>query len=78
VQLPAPLNDPADPFGHIVTSLPFNMSGQPAVAINCGYTGGGLPIGLQIVGHRFDDPGVLRLAFGYEQMRPPQRPWPAV
>jgi aspartyl-tRNA(Asn)/glutamyl-tRNA(Gln) amidotransferase subunit A len=35
-----------------------------------------MPIGLQIVGHRFDDAGVLRMARAYEIMRPPQRPWP--
>ena len=78
VELPAPLNDPARPFEHITTSLPFNMSGQPALSINCGYTAGGLPIGLQLVGHRFDDPGVLRLAYAYEQLRPPSRPWPSI
>jgi len=46
------------------------------VSINCGYTGGGLPIGLQIAGQRFDDLGVLRMARAYEAMRPAQRPWP--
>jgi aspartyl-tRNA(Asn)/glutamyl-tRNA(Gln) amidotransferase subunit A len=31
---------------------------------------------LQIVGHRFDDAGVLRMAAAYEAMRPAQRAWP--
>jgi len=35
-----------------------------------------LPIGLQIVGKRFDDIGVLRLSRWYERHRPAQRPWP--
>ncbi len=52
------------------------MSEQPAASINAGYTEGGLPIGLQIVGRRFDDLGVLQLAHAWEQMRPAQRPWP--
>jgi len=52
------------------------MGGQPAVSINCGYAGGGLPIGMQIIGRSFDDMGVLRLASAFEAMRPPQRPWP--
>jgi aspartyl-tRNA(Asn)/glutamyl-tRNA(Gln) amidotransferase subunit A len=77
VELPAPRNDPADPFGHIVTTVAFNMSGQPAVSVNCGYTSAGLPIGLQIDGPRFDDAGVLALALAYEAMRPPRRPWPS-
>ena len=41
-------------------TLPYNMSEQPAASVNCGYTASGLPIGLQIVGHRHDDLGVLQ------------------
>jgi Asp-tRNA(Asn)/Glu-tRNA(Gln) amidotransferase A subunit family amidase len=52
------------------------MSEQPAVALNAGRTDDGLPIGLQIVGHRHDDLGVLRLARAWEQLRGPQAPWP--
>jgi aspartyl-tRNA(Asn)/glutamyl-tRNA(Gln) amidotransferase subunit A len=75
-ELPCPTNDPSRPFEHIAYTLPFNMSEQPAASINAGYTEGGLPIGLQIVGRRFDDLGVLQLAHAWEQMRPAQRPWP--
>ncbi|MCW5661249.1 MAG: amidase [Burkholderiaceae bacterium] len=71
-----PTNDPARPLEHIAFTLPYNMSEQPAASINCGYTGSGLPIGLQIIGHRHDDLGVLQVARAYEQMRPQQRPWP--
>ncbi|MBV9757894.1 MAG: amidase [Alphaproteobacteria bacterium] len=77
-ELAAPLNDPARPFEHICFTVPFNMSEQPAVSINCGYTREGLPIGLQIVGRRFDDIGVLQMARAFETMRPPQRPWPVL
>jgi aspartyl-tRNA(Asn)/glutamyl-tRNA(Gln) amidotransferase subunit A len=73
---PCPSNDPARPFEHVGFTIGFNMSGQPAVSLNCGYTRAGLPIGLQIVGHRFDDLGVLRMARAYEKMRPAQHPWP--
>ena len=72
-----PTNDPATPFEHIAFTLAFNMSEQPAASINAGYTAGGLPIGLQIVGRRFDDLGVLQLSRAWERLRPPQRPWPA-
>lgn len=75
-ELPCPTNDPARPFEHIAYTLPFNMSEQPAASINAGYTADGLPIGLQIIGRRFDDLGVLQLAKAWEQMRPTQRPWP--
>ncbi|MCE3553597.1 amidase [Pseudonocardia sp. RS11V-5] len=78
VEYASAFDDPARPFEHIATSLPFNMSGQPALSVNCGYTTGGLPIGLQIVGRRFDDAGVLALAMAYEEHRPAPRPWPVV
>ncbi len=72
----SPLHDPARPFEHIAFTLPFNMSEQPALAINAGHTSAGLPIGLQIIGRRFDDAGVLALGALWEQLRPAQRPWP--
>jgi aspartyl-tRNA(Asn)/glutamyl-tRNA(Gln) amidotransferase subunit A len=73
---PAPGSDPARPFEHIVFTAPFNMSEQPAASLCAGYDEDGLPIGLQIVGHRFDDAGVLMLAHAYESLRPALRPWP--
>ncbi|WKB51398.1 amidase [Eleftheria terrae] len=76
-ELPCPTDDVTRPFDHIAFTLAFNMSEQPAASINCGYTGDGLPIGLQIAGRRFDDLGVLQMAQAWEQMRPAQRPWPA-
>ena len=75
-ELPSPTNDPLRPLEHIGFTVPFNMSEQPAASINCGYTAGGLPIGLQIAGARFDDLGVLQVARAFELIRDPQRPWP--
>jgi aspartyl-tRNA(Asn)/glutamyl-tRNA(Gln) amidotransferase subunit A len=75
-ELPSPTNDPLRPLEHIGFTVPFNMSEQPAASINCGYTAGGLPIGLQIAGKRFDDLGVLQVARAFEMIREPQRPWP--
>jgi aspartyl-tRNA(Asn)/glutamyl-tRNA(Gln) amidotransferase subunit A len=71
-----PGDDPTRPFEHIGFTVPFNMSEQPAASICAGYDADGMPIGLQIVGHRFDDVGVLRMARAYEALRPPQRAWP--
>ncbi len=72
----APGNDPQFKSEHIRFTAPFNQSEQPAASICCGYDEDGLPIGLQIVGRRFDDAGVLRLSHIYEQMRSPLRTWP--
>ena len=76
-ELPCPTNDAARPFEHIAYTLAFSMSEQPAASINAGYSESGMPIGLQIVGRRFDDLGVLQLSRAWEQMRAAQRPWPA-
>jgi aspartyl-tRNA(Asn)/glutamyl-tRNA(Gln) amidotransferase subunit A len=72
----SPANDPENPFGHIVYTVPWNMSEQPAASINAGYSEAGFPIGLQIVGRRFDDRGVLQIAKAFEAIRPAQRAWP--
>jgi Asp-tRNA(Asn)/Glu-tRNA(Gln) amidotransferase A subunit family amidase len=77
-ELPCPTNDPARPFDHIAFTVPFNMTEQPAASVNCGYTAAGLPIGLQIVGRRFDDVGVLRMARAFEELRGAQLAWPRV
>lgn len=73
----SPVNDPEKPFEHIAYTLPWNMSENPAVSINGGYDKKGFPIGVQIVGRRFDDLGVLGMAKAFEGLRGPQKPWPA-
>jgi aspartyl-tRNA(Asn)/glutamyl-tRNA(Gln) amidotransferase subunit A len=73
---PAPGADPRHAIEHWSFTAPFNMSEQPAASICAGYGRDGLPIGLQIIGHRFDDLGVLRMAWAYEQLRQPLRDWP--
>ena len=72
----SPLNDPECPFEHIAYTLPWNMSEQPAISVNANHTEAGLPVGIQFIGHRHDDLGVLRMAALWELLRPPQRAWP--
>ena len=72
----SPINDPARPLEHIGFTVPWNMSEQPAASINCGFSASGMPIGLQIIGPRFDDMRVLRLAKLYETRRGPITTWP--
>jgi aspartyl-tRNA(Asn)/glutamyl-tRNA(Gln) amidotransferase subunit A len=77
-ELAAPLNDPTKPFEHICYTVPWNMAENPAASINGGYDKNGFPIGVQIVGRRFDDLGVLGMAKAFEGLRGAQRPWPKV
>ena len=51
-------------------SYPFNFSNQPAASIPCGFTQAGLPVGLQVVGPRYDDTRVLQAAAAFEEARP--------
>jgi aspartyl-tRNA(Asn)/glutamyl-tRNA(Gln) amidotransferase subunit A len=44
-----------------------NYYGLPAISIPCGFDTHGLPLGLQIVGKPWDEPGVLRLAYQYQK-----------
>jgi aspartyl-tRNA(Asn)/glutamyl-tRNA(Gln) amidotransferase subunit A len=48
-------------------TAPFNITGQPAISLPCGFDAQGLPIGLQIIGRPWEEESVLRLAHAYEQ-----------
>ena len=61
---------PVEAYDWIPFTYPFNLTGNPAASVPCGFTKDGLPIGLQIVGRRFDDVTVLRAAAGYEKLAP--------
>ena len=51
-------------------SYPFNMSWNPAATVPCGFTKDGLPVGMQIVGRRFDDLGVMQASRAFERIQP--------
>jgi aspartyl-tRNA(Asn)/glutamyl-tRNA(Gln) amidotransferase subunit A len=51
-------------------TYPFNLTGQPAATVPCGFTEAGLPAGLQIVGRAYDESMVLRAARAFENAHP--------
>lgn len=54
--------------GHLFAyTLPFNVSGHPALTVPAGFTEGGLPMAFQLVGRHFDEPGLLRAGHHYQQ-----------
>jgi aspartyl-tRNA(Asn)/glutamyl-tRNA(Gln) amidotransferase subunit A len=59
-------------------SYPFNFTGQPAASVPCGWTSEGTPIGLQIVGRRYDEATVLKVAAAFERAAPWADHWPAL
>jgi len=60
---------PADVRSALIRfTRPFNVSGHPACAVPCGFTAGGMPIGLQLVGRPFDEATVLRAADAFQRL----------
>ncbi|MFX1453142.1 MAG: amidase, partial [Promethearchaeota archaeon] len=50
--------------------LPFNLTGLPAASIPCGWSSDGTPIGMQIIGKRFDELTVLQVSKAFEEIAP--------
>jgi Asp-tRNA(Asn)/Glu-tRNA(Gln) amidotransferase A subunit family amidase len=63
-----PIGDFYDDYCHFC--YPFNLTGQPAMSVPMGTAEHGLPVGLQIVGRRFEDDVVLRVAAAWERLNP--------
>lgn len=61
---------PVGPLGWTPFTYPFNLTGQPAASVPCGFTASGLPVGLQIVGRRYAETTVLRASAAFEAACP--------
>jgi aspartyl-tRNA(Asn)/glutamyl-tRNA(Gln) amidotransferase subunit A len=57
-------------FDRLNFTFPFNLTGQPAASVPCGFTSEGLPVALQIVGRWHADTLVLQAAAACEQAAP--------
>jgi aspartyl-tRNA(Asn)/glutamyl-tRNA(Gln) amidotransferase subunit A len=67
-----PIKGGSDPVRNAMLrcTQPFNVSGHPAISVPCGMTAAGLPIGLQVVGHRGRTTDLLRIARTIERTLP--------
>lgn len=50
-----------------ICTVPINIAGLPAISIPCGKDSKGLPIGMQLIGKKFDEAKLLQMAYFYEQ-----------
>ena len=57
-------------FDRLPFTYPFNLTGQPAATVPCGFTSEGLPVGLQIVGRWHAETTVFRAAACFEAAQP--------
>jgi aspartyl-tRNA(Asn)/glutamyl-tRNA(Gln) amidotransferase subunit A len=62
--------DPLAMYMNDVYTIPASMTGLPAISVPCGFSGEGLPIGLQLIGRSLDEATLLRAAHAYEQATP--------
>jgi aspartyl-tRNA(Asn)/glutamyl-tRNA(Gln) amidotransferase subunit A len=60
-------------FERPLLTMPFNVSGSPAMSVCCGYSERGLPLAFQLAGKPFDETTVLRAAHAYERATPWRR-----
>ena len=59
-------------------TMPFNVTGFPAISVCTGFGEGGLPISMQLAGKPFTEPTVFRAAHAYESAMPWRRRRPAL
>jgi aspartyl-tRNA(Asn)/glutamyl-tRNA(Gln) amidotransferase subunit A len=60
------LDDPLAMYLNDVFTIPASVSGLAAVSVPCGFSGDGLPLGLQVIARPFDEPMLFRVAHAYE------------
>lgn len=69
---------PEQPLAHTTFTALYNQTCQPASSICFGFDERGLPIGVQVIGHRFDDLGVIQVTQALEDTRAVAMDWPVV
>ncbi|MBI5562996.1 MAG: Asp-tRNA(Asn)/Glu-tRNA(Gln) amidotransferase subunit GatA [Deltaproteobacteria bacterium] len=61
------VSDPLTMYLSDIFTISCNLAGIPGISAPCGFTSGGLPVGLQILGKPFDEAALLRAASAYER-----------
>ncbi len=63
-------SDPLAMYLMDIYTISINLAGLPGISIPCGFTGAGLPVGLQLIGRPFGEAELLAVARNYEQAHP--------
>lgn len=59
--------DPVESYKADICTVPVNIAGLPAVSLCCGYSHHNLPVGMQLIGKRFDEKTILNFAYKFQQ-----------
>ena len=60
-------NNPLEMYLADICTVSINIAGVPAISIPCGVDSEGMPIGMQLIGNRFDEETILNAAYTFEQ-----------
>ena len=61
------IDDPLTMYLSDIFTISANLAGIPGISVPCGFSSSGLPIGLQLLGKHFDEAGLFRAAYNFEQ-----------
>jgi len=61
------MSDPLKMYLSDIFTIGVNLAGLPAISINCGFDGRGLPVGLQIIAPPFAEDKILRTSYTFER-----------
>ncbi len=64
------ISDPIETYQTDICTVPINIAGLPAVSVPCGFNSKGMPIGMQLIGNRFDEAKILNIAYQYQIAQP--------
>ena len=60
-------NNPLEMYLADIYTVPVNVAGIPGISIPCGVDSNGMPIGMQLIGNRFEESKLLNAAYAFEQ-----------
>ena len=60
-------SNPLEMYLADICTVSINIAGLPGISVPCGVDSNGMPVGMQLIGNRFDEEKILNAAYTYEQ-----------
>ena len=71
---PEKTSDPVQMYQADICTVTVNIAGLPAISTPCGYDKKGMPIGMSVIGRKFDEATIIKVADAYEKGFTPVAP----